>query len=84
MASLGLEHHTVDGVTNNPGEKHDEGVHDTLNQGEGDHIPVGDVSDFMGQHGAHLALVETAQQACAHRHQRFITVPAGGKRVSRI
>ncbi len=54
MALLGLEDQAVDQVPDDSGEEDDEGVHHPLEQGQGYHIAVGYMADFMAHHGLYL------------------------------
>ena len=49
-----LEDHSIDGVPDNAGKKHNEGIHDPLNQRERHHIAVGNVTNFMSEYGLHF------------------------------
>src|SRR5690606_17592310 len=44
----------VNKVTDDAGKEHHKGVYHALNQGQGNHIAVGDVADFMAQYRLHL------------------------------
>ena len=78
-----FQHRTVNKVTDDAGEEHHKGVYHALNQGQGNHIAVGNVADFMAQHGLNLIFIHALQQAGRHRDQRIVAVPAGGKSVGR-
>jgi len=86
VAPLGLEHHPVHEMSHDAGEEHDEGVDDTLDQGKGDHVPVGHVADLVAQDGLHFAAGHRAQQPRADGNQGAVSAHARGEgvRVGRI
>ncbi len=83
-AVLVLQDGLVDEVAEDPREEHHEGVHHALDQCQGDHVAVGDVTDLVGEDGFHLIGRETFEQALADRDQRVVLVPAGGEGVGLV
>ena len=69
----------VHGVADDPGKEHDKSINNALNQTKGDHIAVGNVTDFMTNDRPGLIGVKPFQQSLADGHQGGIFVPAGGK-----
>ena len=61
-AALVLEHDAVDDAADDPRQEEHEGVHDALDQRERDHVAVGDVADFVTQHGLDFIAAHVAQQ----------------------
>ena len=59
VATLSFKYHSVNGVANDARKEHHEGIHHALNQGQSNHVAIGDVSNLMGQHSAHFTLLET-------------------------
>jgi len=74
-----LAQKAVHRVTDDAAQEHDKSVHDTLNQGHGDHIAVGNVGDFMPNDGLDFLARHAHQQTGADRHQRRILEGTGGK-----
>ena len=79
-----LEHHAIDEVADDAGEEHHEGVHYALDEGEGDHVAVGDVADLVAQDGLHFVTAHALQQASRYGHQGGVLVPAGRKGVGLV
>ncbi len=79
-----LEDHLVDEVADDPCEEHHEGVHHALYQRQGDHVAVGYVTDLVGQYRLHFVVGKAFQHTLAHRNERVVLVPAGGKGVGFI
>lgn len=50
FAAVIFEDNPIHKVTDDAREENHEGVDHTLYQGQGDHVAVGDVADFMGEH----------------------------------
>ena len=84
VTALGLEYHPVHGVADDACQEHDEGVYHALDHGQGDHVAVGHMADFMGQHRAHFLRAKALQQAGAHRYQRGVAIPAGGEGIGSL
>nr|GFC99977.1 hypothetical protein [Tanacetum cinerariifolium] len=84
LAFFVLENDFVDEVADDPGEEHHKGVHHALHQRQRDHVTVGDVADFVGQHGFHFIRGKAFQQALADRDQRVVLVPARGEGVGLV
>ena len=83
MAALYLEDQSVDQEANNPRQENHEGIHDTLDKRQGDHIAVGGMADFVGQNGFDLASFHTAEKTCAYRDERRVLLPSRGEGVRR-
>ncbi len=81
MAALGLEHRLVDKVADDARQENDEGIDHTLDQGQGHHVAVGDVADFVSEHGLRFVPRHVVEQAGADRDQRAVLVHAGGEGV---
>jgi hypothetical protein len=52
MTSFSFEYSAINGVTDDTREKHDEGIHDTLDQGKGDHVTISNMTDLMSHHSS--------------------------------
>ena len=57
----------------------DKGIHHPLDQGQGDHVTVGDVTHLMRQNRLGLIPAHAVQQTRADRHQRIVTAGPRGK-----
>ena len=68
-AAVILEHHLVDDVADDTGEEHHKGIHHALNQGQGDHVAVGNVANLMGHHRLDFIRAETLQHAIGYGYQ---------------
>ena len=68
-------------VTHHPADEDHKGVHDTLNQGHGHHVAVGDVGDLVADNRLNLFAGHAAQQAGRHGNQGAVLKGAGSKRV---
>jgi hypothetical protein len=75
------QQHLVDEEADHPRHEHHERVDHALDQGQRDHVAIGDVGDFVAQHGFDFVTVHALQQAGGHRHQGRILEGAGGERV---
>jgi len=84
ITSFGFENHPVDGVADNSGEEHDEGIDHSLNQGEGYHIAIGDVAYFVCHNRPGFFGAESLQQSRTLRYQSVIAVLSSGKSVGRL
>jgi hypothetical protein len=69
VTSLGLEHHAVHKVPDDPRKENHEGVHHSLNQRQRHHVAIGHVADFMGQHSLSFLAGHGLQQAGAYGDQ---------------
>ena len=81
VAALGLEDDAIDEVADHPGEEDHEDVDHTLDEGEGDHVAVGDVAHLVGEHAVDLVLGHAAEQPGADGDQRAVATRAGGEGV---
>ena len=61
MTALGLKHRPVDDVSDHAREKDYESVYDTLNERQGNHVPVGDVANLVSENGLHLIASHMSQ-----------------------
>src|SRR5690606_17298090 len=84
VALLSLEHHTIHHVAHHARQEHHEGVHHTLDQGEGDHVAVRDVADLVTQHRFDLIAVHLLHEAGAYGDQCVILIPARREGVGRL
>src|ERR1035437_4871919 len=62
-------------------EEEDEGVDDALNEGHGDHVPVGDVGYFVAENAGDLTAAHALEQAGRDGYQGPGFGGAGGKGV---
>ena len=76
---LVLEHDAIDDVADDARKKHDEGVDHALDQRERDHIPIGDVGDFVTEHTRDFLFGHAVEQARGNRDQRLVTERARGE-----
>ena len=70
---------TVDRIAGDLGNHDHKGVHHALDQGQGHHVAVGHVADFVGQHRFYFITAHMLKQTGAHRHQRVVAAGAGGE-----
>ena len=75
-STFGLQNHAVDKVPGDTGEEDNECVDHALNQREGHHVAVCDVSDFVSDDCLGFALVHLRQEAGAYSNERIVPVPA--------
>ena len=54
----------------------DKGIHHALNEGQGNHVTVGDVSNLVRQNRSHLALIEASEQSGADCHEGIVAIPS--------
>ncbi len=79
--ALFTEQHLVDKEADHARKEHDEGIDHALDQRQRDHVAIGDVGDFVAQHGFDFFLIHALQQARGHGDQRRILEGAGGERI---
>ncbi|CAM4434057.1 hypothetical protein BOPS111487_21195 [Bordetella pseudohinzii] len=82
-AALGAEDGAVDEITDHARQEDHEGVDHALDQGEGDHVAVGDVGDFVAQHGGDFFFAHAFEQAGGHGHQGVVLEGARGEGIGR-
>ena len=81
MSLLRLENDPVHEVADDGGQEDHEGIDHPLHQGQGHHVAIGHMADFVAHHRLHFVTVHLLQQARAHRHQGVVAVPARGEGV---
>lgn len=81
VSALGLEHHPVDQMTDDPRQEDHEGVDNALDEGQGHHVAVGHVTHLVGEHRLHLFAAHAVEQSRADRHQGVVARGPGGEGV---
>ena len=84
VAPLVAEDHAVDGVADDPGQEHHEGVDHPLDERERDHVAVGGMRDLVAQHGLGLLARQLTQQPARDGHQGLVAAHAGREGVDLI
>ena len=73
--------HADDHAREDPRDEDHERVDDTLHERQRDHVAVGDVGNFVGEHRLDLVGLHLLQQPDADRDQRVVAFCAGRERV---